>query len=130
VFGDQPLGEWADEAEQRWGETDAFGESQRRTALYTKQDWERIKAESADINAGFAELMRAGQPADSVSAMAVAEAHRTHIDRWFYPLPYSMHRNLAGMYLQDPRFMATYERQATGLAQYVHDAIIANADRH
>ena len=130
VFGDQPLDEWADEAEQRWGETDAFRESQRRTASYTKGDWERIKAESEEMIARFAELMRLGQPANSVPAMDVAEAHRAHIDRWFYPLPYAMQGNLAGMYLQDPRFTATYEKQASGLAQYVHDAIVANADRH
>ena len=130
VFGDQPLGDWADEAEQRWGDTDAFRESQRRTASYTKRDWERIKAESEEINARFAGLMRSGQPADSVVAMDVAEAHRAHVDRWFYPVPYAMHRNLAGMYVQDPRFATTYEKLAPGLAQYVHDAIIANAGRH
>jgi hypothetical protein len=28
------------------------------------------------------------------------------------------------------RTRCTAEKQATGLAQYVHDAIIANADRH
>ena len=42
----------------------------------------------------------------------------------------SFHRGLADMYLADPRFTKTYEDQAPGLAQYVHDAIHANADRH
>jgi hypothetical protein len=30
----------------------------------------------------------------------------------------------------DPRFTANYEKVAPGLAQYVHDAIVANAERH
>ena len=34
------------------------------------------------------------------------------------------------MYLADPRFTATYEKIAPGLAQYLHDAIKANAVRH
>jgi hypothetical protein len=34
------------------------------------------------------------------------------------------------MYLADPRFTATYEKIAPGLAQYLHDAIVANAARH
>jgi hypothetical protein len=34
------------------------------------------------------------------------------------------------MYLADPRFTATYEQISPGLAQYVHDAIKANAARH
>nr|WP_241834641.1 MerR family transcriptional regulator [Pseudofrankia asymbiotica] len=39
VFGtDKVGGEWADEAEQRFGETDAYQESQRRVASYTKED--------------------------------------------------------------------------------------------
>jgi hypothetical protein len=41
-----------------------------------------------------------------------------------------MHRNLAAMYIADPRFTATYESEAEGLAAYVHDAVIANADAH
>jgi hypothetical protein len=41
-----------------------------------------------------------------------------------------MHRGLAEMYLADPRFTANYENVAVGLAQYMHDAIQANAARH
>ena len=33
------------------------------------------------------------------------------------------------MYLVDARFTATYDRIAPGLAQYLHDAIKANAAR-
>jgi hypothetical protein len=33
------------------------------------------------------------------------------------------------MYVADPRFTKSYEDQAPGLAQYVRDAIHANADR-
>ena len=40
VFGTGKVsGEWADEAEQRWGETEAWPQSQRRAAAFTKQDW-------------------------------------------------------------------------------------------
>jgi hypothetical protein len=41
-----------------------------------------------------------------------------------------MQVGLAEMYLADPRFTATYEKIAPGLAQYLHDAIKANAARH
>jgi hypothetical protein len=40
-----------------------------------------------------------------------------------------MHRGLADMYLADERFTANYDNVEPGLAQYVHDAIHANADR-
>ena len=38
-----------------------------------------------------------------------------------------MHRGLAEMYVADERFTRTYEREAEGLAAYLHDAIVANA---
>jgi MerR family transcriptional regulator, thiopeptide resistance regulator len=74
IFGTDKMDEHAAEAEQRWGDTDAWQESRRRTGAYTKQDWIAIKTE-ADANiAGFAEGLRAGLPADSAAAMDLAEA--------------------------------------------------------
>jgi hypothetical protein len=43
--------------------------------------------------------------------------------------PPAMHRSLGEMYLADPRFTKHYEDLAEGLAQWVHDAWAANADR-
>ena len=51
--------------------------------------------------------------------MDAAEAHRAHIERWFYDLDHGFHRGLADMYVADPRFTATYEDLAPGLAAYV-----------
>jgi len=130
LFGDGFNEEYAREAEERWGDTDAYRQSQERARRYTKDDWRRITAEGEEVTARLAALKRAGRPADSVEAMDAAEAHRAQIDRWFYEVGYPMHRGLADMYLADPRFTKTYDDQEPGLAQYVHDAIHANADRH
>jgi DNA-binding transcriptional MerR regulator len=131
VFGtDQAGGEWADEARERWGDTDAYRDSRRRTASYTKADWTRIKAEADSVRSGFAEALRAGLPASGAQAMDLAERHRQHISRHFYECGYPMHRGLADMHLADPRFTQHYESVEPGLAQYVHDAFHANADRH
>jgi len=130
VFGDHDPAEHADEAKERWGETDAYKQSQQRTKSYRKEDWLAIRAESESITQRMAGAMAAGEPATGAAAMDVAEEHRRHIDRWFYDLGYPMHRGLAEMYLADPRFTANYENVAAGLAQYMHDAILANAARH
>jgi MerR family transcriptional regulator, thiopeptide resistance regulator len=128
VFGtDKVGGEWAQEAEHRWGETDAYRESQRRTAAYTKQDWARMKAESDTQLRAMRDVLLAGVAPDSAEAMALAEQHRQFLNRWFYDCGYDMHRNLADMYVADERFTKTFEDVAPGLAQYVHDAIFANA---
>ncbi|MBL7498554.1 MerR family transcriptional regulator [Frankia sp. CNm7] len=131
VFGtDKVGGEWADEAERRWGETDAYQESQRRAAAYTKDDWARLKAEGDTALRAWRDALLAGLPADGPEAMALAEEHRQHITRWFYDCGYDIHVGLAEMYLADERFTQVYEDVAPGLAQYVHDAILANAVSH
>ena len=130
LFGDGFSEEHQAEAQERWGETDAWKQSARRTKGYTKADFERIKTEGDAVNTAFVSALRSGAPATSAGAMDAAEAHRAHIERWFYDLDHGFHRGLADMYLADPRFTKAYEDQAPGLAQYVHDAIQANADRH
>ncbi len=118
---------YEDEARERWGHTEAYQESQRRARQYTKDDWIRIKAEGAAITSGMANLMAAGRGISDPEVLQMAEQHRLHIERWFYPCSYDMHVALGEMYVADPRFTESYERFAAGLAQYMRDAIKANA---
>ena len=129
VFGEFDPKEHEDEAKRRWGKTDAYTESARRTKRYTKDDWKKIKAEADEILDAYGALKEKGAEASSVEAMDVAERARLHIDRWYYPCPRAMHAALGRMYVDDARFAAHYEKRAAGLAQFVHDAIAANAAR-
>jgi hypothetical protein len=129
LFGENYSEDYEREAEERWGDTEAWAQSQQRTRSYSKEDWVRVKEEVDDLNQRFVEAMRAGVPADSEQAMDVAEQHRQHISRWFYDCPPEMHAGLGRMYVEDERFAATYERIAPGLAQYVSAAVQANAAR-
>src|SRR3954468_7195370 len=81
LFGSGFSDEYQAEAEERWGDTEAWAQSQRRTAAYTKEDWVRIKEETDDLQRRFAEAMQSGAAADSDRAMDVAEEHRQHITR-------------------------------------------------
>ena len=117
------------EAEERWGDSDAWRQSQERTKGYTKADWEQVKAESDRTHQAFTDAMDAGEPPTSKAAMEAAELHRASMQR-FYDCGYEMHRNLADLYVSDPRFTATYDEIRPGMAHYVRDAIHANADRH
>jgi MerR family transcriptional regulator, thiopeptide resistance regulator len=127
VFGADDPARYADEVEQRWGDTDAYRQSQRRTRSYTKDDWLTIKAEAAEIQQAFADAMLRGDAPHSERAMAAAERHRQHITARFYDCTYEIHTALADMYVADERFAQTYEQTAPGLAPYVRAAIIANA---
>lgn len=130
VFGENWLGEqYAAEAEQKWGDTEAWQQSRGRTAALSKDDWVEVKAETDALERELAEAMAGGVPAGDPRVMDLAERHRIGIER-FYDCSYAMHRGLGDMYLADPRFTKHYEDVAPGLAQYLRDAIHANADRH
>ena len=129
VFGDFDPATYEDEVREWWGESEAYKESARRTARYTKADWERFKAESEQIGTDTARLMDEGVPATDERAMDLAEQARLQIGTWFYPCSHEMHVALAEMYIADPRFTATYEKIHEGMARYWHDAILANAAR-
>src|SRR3954471_2830794 len=81
LFGNGFSDEYQAEAEERWGDSEAWAQSQRRTSAYTKDDWVRIKTEADDVLRRFAEAMGSGAAADSAPAMDVAEEHRQHISR-------------------------------------------------
>ncbi|MEV5127533.1 MerR family transcriptional regulator [Streptomyces decoyicus] len=130
VFGDFDPDAHAAEAEERWGGTDAYKESQRRAAAYTKDDWKRLTAEFDALHRAMADLLAQGVPADSEAAMDVAEEHRRFISGTYYDCTYEMHSGLGEMYVTDERFTATYEAIRPGLAVYMRDAMLANAVRH
>lgn len=119
------------EAEERWGETPEWKESQRRTRSYGKEDWIRIKAEGEAVEKALADAFRGGLPADSEAAMDAAELHRLQVNRWFYDCPPNFHRKLGDMYVSDPAYVARYDESfgLPGLAAFCRDAIHANADR-
>jgi len=129
VFGDDDPGELVGEAEQRWGDTDAYRESQRRTSSYGKDQWQQITAEWQQLQEGFVAVRATGLPPDSPEAMDLAEAHRRHLNRWFYDCGHAMHRGIGDLYVDDPRFAANLDKVGPGLECYVRDAIHANADR-
>jgi DNA-binding transcriptional MerR regulator len=115
-----------EEARRRWGNTDAYKESARRTSQYGKAEWEAIKRESDEINARLRDLMRQGAAAIDPAVQAAVADHRLHIDRWFYPCSKEAHHGLAGMYIADPRFTENLDKVAPGFARFLHDAIAAS----
>ncbi|MEO9329099.1 MerR family transcriptional regulator [Gordonia aurantiaca] len=127
IFGDDWRGEeFAAEAAERWGDTDAWRQSRARAARYTKEDWARIKVETDDLERRLADAMLRGVTPGSDEADALAEEHRAQIGR-FYDCSHEMHIGLADMYVADPRFTAHYDQVAAGLAVYVREVIRANA---
>jgi DNA-binding transcriptional MerR regulator len=125
VFGDFDPKQYEAEVQERWGHTDAYAESARRTKRYTKQDWQRIKDEQAAIAAAYVERIDAGDAPDSPEVFEVVERHLASINDNFYTLPGEMFGNLAELWVSDARFTKNIDKARPGLARFQHDAVKA-----
>ena len=121
---------YANEAYERWGQSQSYKESQKRLAKYSKADIEKASAQMQAATNLVKEALLNGESPDSELALKGAEAHRQSISKWWYECDFQMHKLLAQMYIEDERFKKNYEDQSIGLAQFMHDAIFANVLAH
>ena len=116
---------YSEEVRERWGDTSAFKESKSRTSKYTHADFAAAKIDQDAVTEDFAIAFGNRVGVKSAIVQEIVVAHRTAISKWFYECSIEMQKNLALMYINDDRFKAYYDSRARGLAQYVHDAIMA-----
>ena len=119
---------YADEARHRWGTSEAFLESEKRTRRYTPDDWTALKAEQAAVYDDAHSALQAGQCPSDQAVMEIAERHRLSIDRWFYPCSHSTHCGLASIRKRE-QFRRPIAGHGQGLTSFLAEAIRANAAR-
>lgn len=127
VFGDFDPADYEEEVRRRFDPA-LVAESERRTSKYTKQDWERIKAEQEEITAAISERMDSGP--DDPEVQTLIERHRRFIDENFYPCSLEVHAGLGETYVADARFAEAFDAIRLGLAEFMRDAMRLNADRN
>ncbi len=120
-FTKEEMEKLATEAKERWGNTPQYKESEKKMRSITKEQMDVIKKEGDDISKRAAALM--GSDARSPEVQAVIAMHYKHLSNFYTPTP-EMYRGLAEMYISDTRFTQHFENYATGLAQFMHDAMI------
>ena len=113
------------EAQERWGDTDAYKQSKARTSTYSNEDFAKAKVDQEAATEAFVFCFGNGKSVDSPEAQQAVVKHREAITKWFYECSPDMQKNLALMYIADERFKKYYDDRVQGLAQYVHDAIMA-----
>lgn len=130
AFGSQWDDRYAAEAEERWGATPEWEESERNKAAMSPEDFARARRAMEALDAEMAAAKRAGIAPEDERALALAERHRIEtISRWF-TASHEQHALIARGYTEDPRFAAYYEEFEPGLAAWVRRAIEANAAAH
>jgi DNA-binding transcriptional MerR regulator len=113
------------EAGERWPEE--WEHSRRFTDTLTAEDTERMQREQTAAMIRMAEFMTAGIDVGDAAVQAEVEAAYQAVAQMWTPNAQAF-KNLGQMYVDDPRFTATYDTIAAGLAEYYRDAMAVYAD--
>ncbi len=133
VFGDwRPRESYAEQAERRWGDTEAWQQSRKRMSKYTKEDLLRMQAETREWVQRLRALIQAGASPRGAEAMDLAEEHRRHLHRWWFDCNHDLHVQVTELLVTEPEqldFLVRPQQQLRGMGQFIRDAATANAER-
>ncbi len=115
------------ETKEKYGDSDAYKESARRTKNYTEDDWRRMHEQNEVIYGNLVAAMPKG-PASDEAQVAIAAHHQSITDN-FYNCTVEIYRGLADMYIADPRFTANIDKSQEGLAAFMSEAMKIYCDR-
>ncbi len=121
--------QYEEETRLRWGHTKAYAQSQSRWKSYSKDQKEAIKAEGGEITLRMVPVDASIPPEDPGVQQAIADYH-AYINKYFYECDVTFLRNLADMWVEDPRFAVNYERIREGGAVFVRQAVHIFCDKH
>lgn len=113
---------YQEEAEQRWGDTPEWAQSQEKLAQMGAGDFQRLQEEQDALAADLVNARDAGVAPGSQEAEALVERHRASIAQWYDVTP-ARQLILARMYVGDPRFHEAYN----GAQEYLLDLVTAHA---
>jgi len=111
-----------DEAQKKWGHTDAWKQSQERTQNWTKEDYDSVAKQYEEIHKAVAELMQARETPDSPAVQAEIQKHHALVNCFFDCAPH-MYKSLGEMYVSDPKFRANFEKVDPTLAEFFVEAM-------
>ena len=111
------------EARERWGNTDAYREHEKKTKNYTKEKWAEINEELMPIFAELAACKDNGASADSAEAQALVAKLQAHITENYYTCTDEILAGLGQMYVADERFKKNVDKSGEGTAEFAAEGI-------
>ena len=111
------------EVKEKWGNTEAYKESQEKTAGYTKEKWQNTTDGLDSIMGEFATAMKNGIAPDNDEAMSLATKLQQYITDNFYTCTKDILKGLGEMYVLDERFKANIDKHGEGTAEFIRSVI-------
>ncbi|MEG0075603.1 MAG: MerR family transcriptional regulator [Eubacterium sp.] len=112
---------YAEEVKERFGKTDAYKESEEKTANYDQQQWKMVNEEGAKILKSFGENRQLAPESEKIQQL-VAE-WQAYITKTMYHCTDEILSCLGKMYVCDERFTKNIDQNGKGTAVFMAKAI-------
>ena len=116
---------YINEARERWGNTDAYREHEKKTKNYTKEEWAEINNGLMAIFAEFAECKNAGLAPNAPEVQSLVGKLQDYITQNYYTCTNEILAGLGKMYIADERFKKNIDKYGEGTAEFASEAIAA-----
>lgn len=113
--------QYAAEVKERWGDTEAYVQSEEKTSKYNKEQWKFLQGEGDAILRQFGEN-RNDRP-DGEVAQQLVKKWQDYITASYYNCTDEILSGLGQMYVADERFTKNIDKYGEGTAEFMAKAI-------
>ena len=117
------MNNYKNEARDRWGNTDAYCEHEKKTKNYTKEKWAEINDGLMAMFDEFAERKNSGFDANSPEVQGLVVKLQEYITQNYYTCTDEILAGLGKMYVADERFKKNIDQYGKGTAEFAAGAI-------
>ena len=111
------------EVRERWGDTDAYREHEKKAKNYTKEKWAEINDGLMSIFAEFAECKNAWLAPNAPEVQSLVGKLQDFITKNYYTCTNDILAGLGEMYVADERFKKNIDKYGEGTAEFASKAI-------
>ncbi len=123
AFDNSEFHKYKQEAQERWGHTEAYKEHEEKTKGYSGNQWNSLAGTLDAIMEAFALCKKGGNSPESEDAQALVAKLQGHITENYYTCTPAILAGLGQMYVADGRFKANIDRHGEGTAEFIAKAI-------
>jgi DNA-binding transcriptional MerR regulator len=109
------------EIREKYGK-DKVDKSNAKVMNMTQKEHDQVTALAEQVQVTLAEAFKMGDPAGEIAQKA-ADLHKQWLTYYWSEYSKDAHAGLAQMYVDDERFTAYYDKEQTGTAEFLRDAI-------
>lgn len=114
---------YEEEVCERWGNTAAYREHEKKTKNYSKEKWVEVNDGLMAIFAKFAERKNNGFGSNSPEAQSLVVKLQEYITQNYYTCTGEILAGLGQMYFADERFKKNIDQYGEGTTEFAAEAI-------